>query len=232
MSQRTCDAFLSGERKLTDTDIGVLLTLDRAVVDQFATDFLQQVKDEPLENRLGNLPGGRISQHGTICYVLARRGGKKSADAILAALAEKRILPPHARGAHDVPYIALLAIAKRDAWQDADKWLAELVERERPLVTAAAWDELARDIEQVDEQSVDNQPGQTPDAGATAAAVLAQRLGVPVESLGLVEQRDELCMSLGLLTYRFESSSARTQAAKRLTSQLAMRPKAEAPAAE
>jgi hypothetical protein len=230
MSQRTCDAFLSGQRKLTDTDIGVLLTLDRAVVDQFAADFLQQVKDEPLENRLGNMPGGRVSQHGAICYVLARRGDKKSAEAILDAVAKKRILPPDARGAHDMPYIALLSIAKRDVWPDADKWLTETVERERPLVTTAAWDELARDIEQVDEQSVDNPQGQLPDASATAAAVLAQRLGLPVESLGLVEQRDELCMSLGLLTYRFESSSARTQAAKRLKSQLALRPKAETPA--
>lgn len=232
MSQRTCDAFLSGQRKLTDNDMTVLLTLERAVVGQFAADFLRQVEDRPLENRSGSLADGRFSQHGMLCYVLARRGEKKSAEAILAALANERILPPDARGAHDMPHIALLAIAKRDAWSNADKWLAETIERPRPLVTTAAWDELARDIKQVDEHSIEHQPAQTPDAGATAAAILAQRLGVSIDSLGLMEQRDDVCTSLGLQTYRFESSSARTEAAKRLKSLLALRPKAEPPAAE
>jgi hypothetical protein len=205
ISQRTCDAFLSGERKLNESDITVLMLLDRAVVNQFADDYLRQAKDEALESRLPqpvdiglSPPRGPVdptSQFGAICYVLARRGDDKSAARIAATLEADRFLPRKSPAAHDLPRIALLAIAQREKWPEGDAWLVKQLSQNEQLVGAEP----------------------APQLGATAAAILAARLGVSPDTLPLVEARDELCLSLGLMTYKFASDEAGQEAAAQLT---------------
>lgn len=191
LSQRTCDAFLNQERKLIDADVMVLMLLDRAVVANFAGQFFAKIDDKPLDGLGSRLMIGHTTTHGGICYALAFTGTKDAASGLIKAIADKRMKPPENANPYNLPIIALLAIANRDPWQDANQWLAEQVDHDDLLIN-----------------NVD--PG--PELAATAAAILTDRLGQSPQSLGLIPVHDGFCQQVGLTPYRFESVDHRAAA--------------------
>ena len=191
LTERTCDAYLSGRLKLTEAEPNMLKVLDPQVVSQFAGEFFAKVDDLPFEGIGSHLTIGHTSVHGGVCYALAFIGTKDAAPGIIKALEEDRILPPDVGAYFNLPLIALLAIANRDPWENVNDWLNAQIEEDEALVT-----------------NVDP----APDLAATAAAILGERLGRSPQSLGLVLVSDEFCKNVGLITYRFESAKDRKAA--------------------
>ena len=195
LTRRTLDRVLSTKRQLSDAEIGMLAGLDAKEVSRFAGRYFQLVEDEllgddewsPLER---NRPGGQSSRHGMICGQLAVHGAKEAAPGLLDALRQNRFLPPTSLGPYRLPWLAALAIARRDPWADVDSWLASIVERTDELV---------------------QERPEGPELGATAARLLLRRRKEPPGPFGLKPTPESSLMSLGVDGYRFASPEDRKQ---------------------
>jgi hypothetical protein len=90
---------------------------------------------------------------------------------------------------YNIPWIAALAIAHRDAWPQVDAWLAGLIDQETPLAVG---------IEPV------------PQLGATAAALLLDRHEVSTRSFGLEPIPEAAAIGqMRFVGYRFASEKDR-----------------------
>ena len=136
--------------------------------------------------------GRRVSHHARICYVLATTATHEAVPALTKAAAAGRFIAPAAGdGPYDMPWIAALAIAARDPWPETDRWLAGLIDEQRPLYVGVGQDQ------------------NIPTLGATAAAILAQRRGYVPDDLGIKKLEHGLMNSIGCSGYRFASDADR-----------------------
>jgi hypothetical protein len=188
LSQKTCDAYLNKERPLLGADISILTLLDQAVVAQFAGRFFESIADAPLDGQARPLIVGPASLHGAICYALAFSGTRDAALQIIKAIDRKRFLPIDDGRYYDLPRIALLSIARRDAWADVNAWLGEQLSKKVRLIA-------------------NSDPA--PDLAATAAAILLERHGKSIDEFGLESNPDGFCQQIQLPTYRFRDDAAR-----------------------
>lgn len=192
ISQRTCDRFLAEKRSLTEREVFLLALLDPECVSRFAGSYLHLVDDQPFsETARGFGPFGRVSRHGALCVVLAMTGTREAGPALIEAAENRRILPPDSQAPYQFPWIAALAISRRDPWPGAERWLAAMLERGDAL--------------RVDEVEA------PPELGATAAAALLAHRGAGSLAGTIEPVSDELLSELGCPPYRFTSSESRAR---------------------
>jgi hypothetical protein len=99
----------------------------------------------------------------------------------------KRFLSPTVKAPYRLPWIAALAIARRDPWPSVDQWLAQTVGRQEQLVVGQG----------------------NLDLGATAAGILLARNGEEPGQFGLKEIEDTLLDNADLTGYGFENARDR-----------------------
>lgn len=198
ITQRTGQYYTRRQQPLSEREILVLVQLDPHGVSRFAGEFLRRMPDEHLSDQEGQTVAGRTSRHGLLCMVLAHKGTQEAAPGLLQAIADGRILPPTAEAPYAWPWIAALAIARRNPWPDVDRWLVEMIPRTDPLRLSGPpsspgphlWEEVPVWPPQPDPNlpSKDMLPGgpsldpkgasseeEVPQLGATAAALLLRR---------------------------------------------------------
>lgn len=190
MSRCTVEAIVEDKRHLREVDIVMLSQLDPETVSAVADKYFEAVPDQSLgqaEYASGPYLGpGQRTEHDAVCYVLAKIG-THTAQAALEREAARRQLDPDAM---PLAQLALLAIAQRDPWPEVDAWLADLVAKEQPFVIS---------------------PGQKADLGATAAALLLSRHGVPAEWYELEALDSATLESLGITPHRFKQPEKRAE---------------------
>jgi len=194
ISRRTVDRFLEDKRRLTDREVRMLELLDCRAVSRFAPTYFQQIddrafeSDNPLPREVGSLPAGELSHHASICVLLAAFGTREAIPGLLEAIADHRFLAPTPDAPYQVPWIAALAIARRDPWPKLDPWLAGLIELDHPLRLGDA---------------------PLPELGATAAAILAGRHSTAATDLGISPVVDEFMQQVGCPPFRFVDDNIR-----------------------
>jgi hypothetical protein len=206
LSRRTLQRFLAARQRLSLEELLLLEQLDPAEVSRFAGRYFLAVEDraipeEVVDASLGRppLPGadpspgrplnaGQASRHGILCWILATDGTQAAVPDLLTAIERGRFLPPTPKTPYRLPWIAALAIASRDPWPGADRWLAQAVARTDLLI-------------------VGHDKG--PELGATAAGVLLARHREEPVPFGLNEVEDARLDNADLTGYRFETPGSR-----------------------
>lgn len=188
LSRRTLDRHLARKTPLTQRELGLLEQLDPNEVSRFAAKFFLLVDDQPMPRDENEALTPKTSRHGAVCVILAGEGTQEAIPGLLAALENKRFLPPTAGAPYELPWIAALTIAVRDPWPGVDAWLAGLIDRTDPLV-----------------QGLSN----APELGATAASILLKHQEQDPTAYGLKSSPDETLQTLGLLGCRFASPESR-----------------------
>ncbi len=186
ISRRTLDRMLSESRELSEAELLMLPQLDPKEVSRFAGQYFLLVEDKPLP--VGNTAMDRPSRFGMICRQLAVDGAKEAAPGLLKAIDEGSFLPPTSDAPYHLHWIAALAIANRDPWPEADRWLAGLIGRDDPLV-----------------EGYENGP----QLGATAAGVLLRRHQGSAKELGLLSVVTPQLARWPIHAYRFPSTEVR-----------------------
>jgi len=202
ITRRTLQRFLAARQRLSLEELALLEHLDPNEVSRFAGEYFLVVDDQAIPERAVGGSGGRPaaeraaghlpystlgSRHGVLCAVLATEGTRAAVPGLLEAIQRKRFLSPTGKAQYRVPWIAALAIARRDPWPSVDQWLAQILGRTHPLVVGDG------DL----------------DLGATAAGVLLARHGEEPGQFGLKEIEDALLDNVDLTGYRFETSADR-----------------------
>ncbi len=205
ITRRTLQEFLAAKQRLSLEELFLLEQLDPAEVSRFAGQYFLAVEDQAIPEEVVEAYVGRptapglelvgrplnavqASRHGVICYLLATDGKKATVPDLLTAIEKGRFLPPTPKAPYRLPWIAALAIASRDPWPGADRWLTQVVG-------------------QTDALFVGRDPA--PELGATAGGVLlAQHREEPLR-FGLKEVEDPLLQRAGLTGYRFPTPEAR-----------------------
>jgi hypothetical protein len=184
ITRRTLDRILSEGKPLSQAEILMLEELDDGQVSAFAGSYLMKVDDSyypPGEAQFV----GNLSRHLNFCCMLARSGRHEALPGLLKAIEAKRFLDPPPETPYEWPWVAVLCVTVHDPWPEVDDFLAELVAREQPLLRTAV---DGRTGPQPRPEAEIGEPGATsrvPDLGATAAAVLLSRHGIPPSVLGV-----------------------------------------------
>jgi hypothetical protein len=202
ITRRTLQRFLAARQRLSIEELMLLEHLDPNEVSRFAGEYFLAVDDQTIpetavgasgarptaERAAAHLPFWMLgSRHGVLCGVLATEGTRAAVPGLLDAVERKRFLSPTVKAQYRLPWIAALAIARRDPWPSVDQWLAQTVGRTEPIVVGEV------DIE----------------LGATAAAILLERYGEEPDPFGLKEIEDTLLDNADLGGYRFETPGDR-----------------------
>ncbi len=189
ISRRTLDRFLGEKRLLSEAELVMLAQLDPEEVSRFAGHYLLLVDDQPLPSADGpQRIGGRPSRHGLLCGILAAGGTQSAVAGLLGAIDRHAFLPPTSVAPYRLEYVAALAIARRDPWPQADRWLARQIGQREPLIDGRATG---------------------PELGATAAAILVERHRQPASEFGLQAAADPLLLELGIPGHRFATERDR-----------------------
>ncbi len=204
LSRRTVDRLRGQEQPLDEDDLRAFAGLDPGEVSRFAAWYLSAVADSPLPpweprpdpyapGQFIPLPpptylGGRPSRHGALCLLLAAEGTRAAAPGLLTTIEQNHFEPPSEEAPYRLDWIALLAIAQRDPWSEANAWLVLAVTLQEPLRLTG---EPAAEI------------------GATAAAILLIRQGQPFPEFNLEPAADEPMAAMGLTGYRFTDPTGR-----------------------
>lgn len=155
--------IIAEKEPLTEFDGFMLSILDRNAARDFALDYLESVDDAPITIRSrGNLEGPAPSSHLVLCEFLAGYGDVEAAIRLVAAIDKGRV-GRNASGV-DFAWLAVLSILSSDSSTSADALLYRLAHRNAALIP--------------------NEPDAA-DLGATAAALLMIRKGIPPEEYGL-----------------------------------------------
>lgn len=190
ISRRTVDRLLTPPHPLTEAETIMLAQLDPGEVARFAGEYFSRVEDGPFSDPLGPLRlGGRPSRFGLLCAVLAEHPNRRAAPALLTAIERRRFSPPTSACPYRMEYLAALAIARGDAWEAAEQWLAS---------------QTAETINLVEDQRKD-----PPELGATAAALLVRRRQASLEGMGLYPVADPVLSALEIEGYRFARADDR-----------------------
>lgn len=192
LSERTLTRLADEKRPLTQAELLMLTSLDAHAVSRFASKYLVAVGDPPPPDKQQEERAGRGSPYESFCNLLVEIGTHEAVPGMLQAIMAGKLKKPVARSADrpqaDWRWIALLAILASDPGPDADRILPDLIPRTDPLILN----------------------GDSPcDVGATAAAILVDLHGVPVEKFGLDLADDSLLAEFGGIGYRFNPPEMR-----------------------
>jgi hypothetical protein len=192
LSERTLTRLAEEQRPLKQAELLMLTSLDAHAVSRFAGKYLLAMGDPPPPDKQQEERAGRGSPYESFCNLLVEIGTHEAAPGILQAIKAGKLKKPVAKSADrpqaDWRWIALLAILASDPGPDADRILPDLIPRTEPLVLYS----------------------QSPcDVGATAAAILVDLHGVPVEKFGLDLADDSLLAEFGAVGYRFNPPEMR-----------------------
>jgi len=202
ITRRTLQRLLAARQRLSVEELAMLEHLDPNEVSRFAGEYFLVVDDQEVPKHAVSASGGRLaaewtaghlpysalgSRHAVVCGVLATVGTRAAMPGLLEAVERKRFLAPAGKAQYQLPWIAALAIARRDPWPSADPWLAQTVGRKQRLAVGE------KDL----------------DLGATAAGILLTRHGEEPAQFGLRETEDSLLDNAGLVGYRFETEPDR-----------------------
>lgn len=193
LSDATLRKLLAAKRSLDERELLMLRFLEPHAVSRFAGRYLTAVADEPI---LGLISADTTmdlrmfgSRHGYLCGLLAERGTHEAAPGLLRVCQNDKLLAPTDESPFRLPWIAALAIARRDPWPGVDAWLEGLVTRSETLTTNGICQ------------------GQL---GGTAAGILLERHGLSPEAFGLEATGDEsLLDSMRFTAYQFRSPEQR-----------------------
>lgn len=192
ISRRTLDQFATEGRMLSESELVMLAGLDPVEVSQFASKHFLAIEDGSTAATGPPRWGGRPSRFGMICAQLALDGTKDAAPGLIEAISNGRFMPPTARAPYKLHLIAALSIASRDPWPKADRWLANCLTSDEPLI--------AKETDLYSE---------TPTLDATAAAVLLHRHDQTPSRFSLIPIEDPTLNQIQLNTYRFENEESR-----------------------
>jgi hypothetical protein len=234
ITERTLTPAIDRRRVFEDGERLVLAQLDPPTVARLLGDYFRNVPDEAydLSDVLPMLTD-ESSRHRAACLMLAVDGSNEVVPALVEAAQGGRLKQLATDQPHSIPWIAALAIARRDPWPEVDQWLSSLIERHEPITFGS--DEAC-------------------DLGATAAAILAARHNEPVERFGLEAREplqrdlhdrfespvndmyrrrmfeDRMFRQLGVTPHRFNEPSGRAAIAEWHQSYLNTKPKSVAAA--
>ncbi|MBX7073910.1 MAG: hypothetical protein K1X71_12245 [Pirellulales bacterium] len=184
ITRRTLDHILATKKPLSQSELLMLEELDDGQVSAFTGKYFMAVDDSHYPPAEGQFVGN-VSRLQNVCCMLARSGRHDAVPGLLAAIQAKRFFDPPAQAPWDWPWIAALCIAVHDPWPEVDPWLFSLVERDDPLMRRPA----AAPSEPTPATSEDPRPEPekltAPELGATAAAILLNRAGIPPTVFGL-----------------------------------------------
>ncbi len=167
LTARTLANWTESRARLNERQILLLNTMDWEVISEKIGAYFLAVDDVRLEAGEGFFPDD-TRQFAKICLVLANRGARSAIPGLQQAIAKNRFLPPKA-GEERLEWVALLAIAARDAGEGFDAWLLE---------QAASQQKLSA-------YSLDAAEDWDATLGACAAGLFLKRRGLEPEEHGL-----------------------------------------------
>jgi hypothetical protein len=187
---RTLDRLLAQRTPLSNSTILMLEELDDGRVSAFTGPYLMKVDDSHYP------PGeaqfiGNLSRHQNLCHMLARSGRREAVPGLLEAIKADRFLEASRETPFVWQWVAVLCIAVHDPWDDVDEFLAGLIERTDPLMKLPTPAEQAGPTQLPDALDDESAPleemtvAKAPEVGATAAAILLSRHGIPPTIFGL-----------------------------------------------
>ena len=198
ITRNTLQRLLDEKRRMNGRELRMLAMLDMDVVSEFVPRYVQQVADAPQQDdssvprEAGSWPAGPLSHHAALCHLLARYGTSAAIPQLLVAIEHRCFLPPTDEAPYELPWIAVLAIARRDPWPEVDEWLAQRIEQKQPLRMVGA---------------------SRPELGASAAAILIERHGTPATDFGIAPVLDRFLQQVGCPSYRFVDDEKRERVA-------------------
>ncbi len=188
ITRRTAEQLLEQKRHLTEAELVTLPQLDVNLASAFAAKMLTAIEDKRLPEDGPQRTAGRPSHHGMLCVFLAAEGTKSAMPMLLEAIQASRVLPPTEPAPYRLDWLAALSIALADPWLEAETWLAGLIDRTDRLIAH-------RD--------------DSPELGATAAAILVQKHEQALLAFGLEPTPDRTLDIFGVPGCRFTTPEAR-----------------------
>lgn len=164
ISRRTLERWLERKQTANFREAVMLRLLDPKELSRFAGRYFLLVDDARLAIDDEEPREQIVSRHTILCSFLMYEGTREAIPGLLAAIEQKRFLPPGTRPPYNTAWCAALAIARRDPWPEVDAWLAGLLARSEDLVVGH---------------------GESPQLGATAAGILLSRYEQDPEAFGL-----------------------------------------------
>lgn len=192
ISRRTLDQLAAERRLLSESELVMLASLDPVEMSRFAGKHFLALEDGSTAATGPPRWGGRPSRFGMICAQLAQDGTKDAAPGLIEAISKGRFMPPTPMSPYKWHLIAALSIASRDPWPKSDRWLADCLKSDEPLIE--------KETDLYDE---------TPTLDATAAAILLLRHDQTPSRFGLIQIEDPTLNQIRLNTYRFENEAGR-----------------------
>lgn len=188
---RTLDRYLEQKLPIDEQALSMIMQFPTRDVSRFAGRYLATVDDRrvviqttvgitPPDNAVISRDGPSI--HGLLCSWLASKGTQDAVLGLLTAIEKNRVLPPTETSPCRFDLFAALAIAQRDPWPNADRWLADALSRNDPIVVGQ---------------------GQDPELGASAASILLRRYDGDLSDFDLIECGNGYARRFGLLAYRY-----------------------------
>ncbi|HET6883293.1 MAG TPA: hypothetical protein VFI31_24195 [Pirellulales bacterium] len=188
LSERTLVRLAGEKRPLKQAEFVMLASLEPHAVSRFAAKYLATVGDPTPVDKLREEHAGRGSPHSSLCNMLVEIGTHEAVPGILEAIRTGKLAKPADPSSPNWPWVAVLTILASDPGPDADRILPVLIPRTDPLV---AGDKVQSDV------------------GATAAAILVDLHGLPVEKFGLELVDDSMLSEYGGIGYRFNPPEMR-----------------------
>lgn len=184
--ERTLERLLEQRQPLSNAMILMLEELDEGQVSAFTGPYLMKVDDSMYP------PGeaqfiGNLSRHQNLCHMLARQGRHQAIPGLMAAIAADRFLDSPRETPFVWPWVAVLSITVHDPWDEVDEFLASLIERTDGLMKSQAPRRAEQEPTLLDEdEPIAEAPStKVPEVGATAAAILLSRHGIPPSVFGV-----------------------------------------------
>jgi hypothetical protein len=129
VTRRTLGPSLAQGRPFDDGQLWLLGQLDQPTVGQLLREYFATVPDEPFDmSQLAPMLSDVSSVHRTACLMLALDGSHEVVPALVEAAKSRRFMQLSTDEPQAMAWIAALAIAAREPWEGADRWLAGLVE--------------------------------------------------------------------------------------------------------
>jgi hypothetical protein len=188
LCERTLVRLAAEKRPLKYAEFVMLASLDAHAVSRFAGKYLLSVGDPEPVDKLREERAGRGSPHSSLCNMLVEIGTHEAVPGILEAIRSGKLARPADPSSPNWPWVAVLTILASDPGPDADQILPGLIPRTDPLL---AGDKVQSDV------------------GATAAAILVDLHGLPVEKFGLELVDDSMLSEYGGIGYRFNPPEMR-----------------------
>jgi hypothetical protein len=200
---------LADARPLSDGQLKTLATLDARLVSRFAAEYMLKAPDREMPEAQSRYPSAAITLYGRLCEILATDGTREAAPGLRKAIHEGRFLPVEAPTPRGLPWMAVLAIARRDPWPQVESTLAELLDRTELLADHGFLTAGGTGTGAPSSPSAHRQSRVGPELAATAAGILLAGRGESPAAFGLASVDEPLLSHVGLTGYRFASPDAR-----------------------